>query len=132
MKKKVGYLDREWGRCKSKTVEGDMGFTFCDMSDTLSDDVDRLRENVVNWINGPDCELENETYDEEYQMFAIYLLYEAEVDLEEGEDLLWTEIRHYEAVLTGVYACAPKEIAGWIEDDGEYKKNGVTVKYREV
>ena len=75
MKIKVAYVDREWGQCEDKKVVGDMGYTFCDRPDTMSTDVDELKDNINNWINGSDCEEEGDTLDEVYKQFAIYLVY---------------------------------------------------------
>ena len=128
MKIKVAYVDREWGQCEDKKVVGDMGYTFCDRPDTMSTDVDELKDNINNWINGSDCVEEGDTFDEEYKQFAIYLVYVTTTKAESKEDILWTDVDLDNPKLTDVYVCASEEIAGWVKE--QYKEKNVTFHFR--
>lgn len=131
MRTKLGFIDREWGLCKSKTVEGDMGFTFCDRPETLTRDIDTMRRKSLEYINGQDCVDDDDVYDEVTGLFAIYLVYVVSVNLRPSQDPTYARVNYYDGKLTDVYVCATKDVAGWIEKEKEYRAEGVTIHYRE-
>ena len=127
--KHIAYNDLEWGDVNKHEVCGDMGFSFCDQSDTYSEDTEEVRRESERYCFGDGAVESCDVLDDEGQ-FAIYSVLEADIELDEDDDPLWsgTIIEETKRVIE-VLVCATKEQAGWIEEHEWFK--GKTIKYRE-
>lgn len=128
MIKHIGYIDRDFGYADRKIVSGDMGWAFCDMSDTFSEDIPGLIAGSREYCFSDDAVWGDDVFND--GAFAIYSVCEADIELDEASDPLWsgTIVDGTQKVLE-VHVCATKEQAGWIEEDGMFK--GETIKYRD-
>lgn len=105
--KHIFFMDRVWWDADGKRIIGDMGFTFCDSTDTRTEDLLELQDNANAWINAEESIDERGDYDKD---FALYELHEAELELEDLSDPLWSGYIETDKVKS-VYACAHEEEA---------------------
>ena len=129
MIKHIGYIDREFGYVDKHYVGGDMGWSFSDLSDTFSEDIEELLAGSREYCFG-DAAVRGDDVMDEDGVFAIYSVCEADIELEDATSPLWSG-----AIVEGtqkvieVHVCATKEEAGWLEENLSY--NGKTIKYRD-
>lgn len=128
MKKHIAYLDKLVGYNDRKEVSGDMGWTFCDMRDTFTENVNGLLAGTREYCFGDAAELGDDVLDDDEGMFSIYAVLEADIELEDNEPLSTGEIIEGTEKTIEIHVCATKEQAGWIEDDEIFK--GKTIRYR--
>lgn len=128
MKKHIAYLDKLVGYNDRLEISGDMGWTFCDMRDTFTEDVNELLAGSRDYCFGDAAELGDDVLDDDEGMFSIYAVLEADIELEDNEPLSTGEIIEGTAKTIEIHVCATKEQAGWIEDDKIFKDK--TIRYR--
>ena len=98
-----------------------MYFTFQESADTRDEDIEEMKRWHKEYISSDDAvEMGDvETVD---GTFAIYEVYEADIELDEDDDYLWSgKVVEGTAKIVGVYVCASRERAGWIEEKSYYK-----------
>ena len=100
-------MDRVWWDSGGKRIIGDMGFTFCDSTDTRTEDLLELQDNANAWINAKESIDERGDYNKD---FALYELHEAEIELEDLSDPLWSGYIKTDKVKS-VYVCSHEEEA---------------------
>lgn len=131
MTKKIAYVDRLWGHCEERRVGGDMGFSFNESADSRSENIQEVLDSCRDYAMGDGAEKGDDTYQPENGSFAIYEVYKADIDLEEEDDPLWSGIVDEETdEIIGVFVCATKEVAGWIEEAEGERYKGVKISYR--
>jgi hypothetical protein len=127
------YTDLEWYDTESKRIVGDMGFSFCDASDTLRpiEEIDDYLKGSYDYINSEDCD-EYESDD-----VAIYIVSAVDVEFDDedvkeyGEDYdyannLWLGERGNDMDIIALFICTEdaelaKKIAS-MYDDGMFAK----------
>ena len=128
MIKHIGYVDRVWGDSPAKKVWGDMGWWFEDAPETRTEDVEALVGLSLDYVLGPEPEMNCETFDEDEGRFAIYIVKEADLEVDEDEDLYRGRIIFETITTREVHVCATREQAGWIEDNNEFKGHKIIYK----
>lgn len=126
--KTIAYVDRVWGHVADRSIHGDMGYSICHASETRNEDIAELTESCAKYALGDGAVKGDDVYTPEDGSFAIYEIVKTEIELDEEDDPLCYGFIISDREVVEVFACATKEVAGWIEEIGYYKN--VKFNYR--
>lgn len=110
IKKKICYTDYLYYDAEKDTFYGDMGYAFCDEAESRTpieeiDDVRRSAEEYINSADSADDGGDNGSY-------SVYAIRTAILELEEGDDALWSGDIVEDTGISDVFVCASEEYAG--------------------
>lgn len=100
---KVGFIDRVIWSPDAKQIVGDMGYTFAEAPETVSKDIEFLRETVKNWVLSEETP---EDFGNKKTGFAIYEVVEVE-----SKTTDWWKINFSTRRVLEVWVCASQRQA---------------------
>lgn len=89
MKKTFYWIDREWYDNELNRTIGDMGYSFCDAADTITENRDELIDGIKEYANdviNDGKELDDEDYLADNANFPISYVLKADFEIEEEDD----------------------------------------------
>lgn len=130
MRKRVAYVDLLNYDAQSGKFYGDMGYAFCDESDTRVpiEDMETLKDNVESYANGDDA-VENGDTTNDLGGFTAYIVRSVDVEVEEGESILYGDKVFDTDKVEEVYVCATECVARVVSE--EYFGKDVPIHYRD-